>query len=97
LRKSKGSRSRTRRLLSKKPRERGKISISRILHNYLPGEKVCIKIDSGIHKGMPHRRYHGKIGVVKEKRGRSYILEVGKGNETKILITRPEHFKSHEG
>jgi large subunit ribosomal protein L21e len=97
LRKSKGYRSRTRRLLSKKPRERGKISISRILHDYLPGEKVCIKIDSGIHKGMPHRRYHGKIGVVKEKKGRSYILEVGKGSEAKILITRPEHLKPHEG
>lgn len=97
MRKSKGYRSGTRRLLSKKPRERGKISINRILHNYLPGERVCIKIDSGIHKGMPHRRYHGKIGVVKEKRGRSYVLGVGKGSETKILITRPEHLKSHEG
>ncbi len=97
MRKSKGYRSRTRRLLSKKPREGGKISISRILHNYSPGEKVCIKIDSGVHKGMPHRRYHGKIAIVKEKRGRNYMLKVGIGNMTKLLIARPEHLKPHEG
>ena len=96
MKKSRGYRSRTRRLLSKKPRERGKINISRILHKYSPREKVCIKIDSGIHKGMPHRRYHGKIGVVKEKRGSNYIVEVGRRNVTKLLIIRPEHLKPHE-
>ena len=97
LTKSKGYRSRTRRILSKNPREKGKISLSRILHDYAPGEKVCIKIDPSIHKAMPHRRYNGKIGVIREKRGRSYVLEIGKGNDAKRIISRPEHLKPHEG
>ncbi len=96
MRKSKGYRSETRQILSKKPRERGKISLSIIMHDYMPGDKACVKIDPSIHKAMPHRRYHGKIGVIKEKRGRSYVLEFGKGNNKKTIISRPEHLKPHE-
>ena len=62
--KSKGYRARTRSLLRRKPRERGKISLSKILYNYKPGDKAVIKIDPSVHKGMPHRRYQGKIGVI---------------------------------
>ena len=97
LRKSKGLRSGTRRLLSKKPRERGKINLSRILHDYKPGDRVCVKIDPSIHKGMPHKRYHGKIGIIKNRKGRSYVLEVGIGSGIKEIIARPEHFKPHKG
>ena len=99
LRKSKGFRSGTRRLLSKKPRDRGKISLGRILHDYTPGDRVCVKIDPSVHGGMPHKRYHGKIGIVKERRGRSYILEMGMGSGVKYkeIIARPEHFNPHKG
>jgi large subunit ribosomal protein L21e len=97
LRKSKGLRSGTRRLLSKKPGERGKINLSKILHNYKPGDRVCVKIDPSIHKGMPHKRYHGKIGIIKNRKGRSYVLEVGIGGGIKEIIARPEHVKPHKG
>jgi len=97
LRKSKGYRAKTRRLLKKKPRERGKTGLSRILHEYKQGEKVVVKIDSSIHKGMPHRRYHGKIGVIVDKRGRAYIVDVTQGKAVKEIIVRPEHLKLHIG
>jgi len=97
LRKSKGYRAKTRRLLKKKPRERGKTGLSRILHEYKPGEKVVVKIDSSIHKGMPHRRYHGKIGVIVDKRGRAYIVDVTQWKAVKEIIVRPEHLKPHMG
>ena len=94
VRRSKGYRSRTRTLFRKKPREKGKVGLSRLLRTYNPGDKVMIRIDSSVHKGMPHRRYHGRIGVIKAKRGRSYIIEVTVGKQTRTVIARPEHIES---
>ncbi|HML02429.1 MAG TPA: 50S ribosomal protein L21e [Candidatus Bathyarchaeia archaeon] len=88
---SQGIRNRTRALLTKEPREKGKIGLSKLLHDYQPGEKVAIKINSTIQKGMPHRRYQGKIGVVLNKRGRAYTVRVPQGNATKEITVRPEH------
>ncbi len=97
MKKSKGYRSRTRALLSKKPRQRGKIGLSRLLQNYQLGSRVRVRIDPSVHKGMPHKRFHGKIGTVVEKRGRSYVVEVNFMNEKKKAITRPEHLEPHRG
>lgn len=97
LRKSKGYRAKTRRLLKKEPRERGKTRISKILHEYTPGSRVVVKIDPSVHKGMPHRRYHGKIGTVISKRGRSYIISVTQGDAVKEIIVKPEHLEPYAG
>ena len=97
MRKSKGNRAKTHTLLKKKPREKGKIGLSKILREYASGDKVVIKIDSSVHKGMPHRRYHGRIGVIAEKRGRAYVVNVTQGNATKQIIVRPEHLEPHIG
>jgi len=90
---SKGYRARTRRLLKKRPRERGKIRLSKLLYQYELGNRVVIKIDPSVHKGMPHKRYHGKVGTVIEKRGRSYIVSVTQGKAVKEIIVRPEHLE----
>jgi len=84
-------------LLRKKPRERGKLGLSRILHQYALGEKVVVKIEPSFHKGMPHSRYHGKVGVVAGKRGRAYIIKVTQGNALKEIIVRPEHLVPYRG
>jgi large subunit ribosomal protein L21e len=91
MKKSKGYHTRTRRLFKKGLRERGKKRVSALLHEYQSGHQVVIKIDSSTQKGMPHRRYYGKIGTVVEKRGRSYIIKVANGNAHKNIIVRPEH------
>ncbi len=93
VRRSKGYRSRTRALFRKSPREKGKVGLSRLLRKYNAGDRVLIRIDSSVHKGMPHRRYHGRVGVVKERRGRSYVIEVGMRRQTRTLIVRPEHLE----
>lgn len=90
---SHGYRSRTRKLLKKKPRERGLFPLSRVMYPYKVGEKVTIIIDPSVHKGMPHRRYHGKVGVVLERRSRAYVVEVYLGRKKKTLIVRPEHMR----
>jgi large subunit ribosomal protein L21e len=91
MRRSKGYRSRTRSLLRKHPRERGKIGLSRILRAYQIGDKVTILLEASVHKGMPHRRYHGRSGTIQEKRGKSYVVNVEIGKQTKQIIARPEH------
>jgi len=87
----KGYQMNTRALLKRDPRERGKTTLSKVLQSYNEGDKVVVKIDSSVHKGMPHRRFHGRIGVVSARRGRSYVIHVTQGDATKEIIVRPEH------
>ena len=93
MRGSKGYRSGTRSLLTKEPRQRGKVRLSKLLQGYQPGNRVLIKIDSSVQKGMPHRRFHGRIGIVIEKRGRSYVVSVSQGDAVKEIVVRPEHLE----
>jgi len=90
-RRAKGFRHKSRTLLTRNPRERGKTSLTKILRGYEIGEKVVVKIDPSVHKGMPHRRFHGRVGVIVTKRGRSYVVHVPQGDATKEIIVRPEH------
>jgi len=96
MRKSKGYRAGTRRLLKKEPRERGKTRLSKLLHEYQPGSRVVIRIDASVPKGMPHKRYHGKVGTVVDKRGRSYLVSVTQGEAVKEIIVKPEHLEPYK-
>ncbi|MBO3753892.1 MAG: 50S ribosomal protein L21e [Candidatus Brockarchaeota archaeon] len=88
-----GRRIKTRSLLRKKVRERGIKPPSYLLQDYRPGDRVILKYDPSVHKGMPHRRFYGKIGTVIGKRGGAYVIQVVDGDKTKTLIARPEHLK----
>ena len=50
-------------------------------------------IDPRQHKGLPHRRYHGKVGTVNEVGRRSVTLDIKLGKKSKTLITRFDHIK----
>ncbi len=91
--KAKGYRRRTRSLLRRKVREKGKTGLSKILREYKPGDRVVIKLDSSVHKGMPHRRFHGKVGVIENARGKAYIVNVTQGEAVKEIVVRPEHLE----
>lgn len=84
---SHGYRRRTRSLL----RKRGSTGLSHILTDYTPGQNVVIKIDSTQVKGMPHRRFNGLVGVVKETGRRSLVIDVNVGDKVKTVISRKEH------
>jgi len=92
--KTKGYRVKTRTLFRKSPRETGMRPLGNLLHEYNCGDKVVIVIDPAFHKGMPHRRYHGKVGVILEKRGRAYVINLEAAGE-KTVIARPEHIKPY--
>jgi large subunit ribosomal protein L21e len=95
MKKSKGFRSGSRRLLTKEPRERGKLSLSKLLYEYQPGSQVVVKIEPSVQKGMPHRRYHGRVGTIMNKRGRSYVVSVSQGDAVRVIIARPEHLEPY--
>jgi large subunit ribosomal protein L21e len=88
-----GRRIKTRSLLRKSVREKGIKPPSYLLQDYKPGDKVVLKYDPSVHKGMPHRRFYGKVGTIMGKRGKAYVLQVVDGDKTKTLIARPEHLK----
>ncbi|MEL9939755.1 MAG: 50S ribosomal protein L21e [Ignisphaera sp.] len=89
-----GLRHRTRKLMKKSVRERGAIPpLSRVLIEYRVGDKVYIDVNPAIHRGMPHRRYIGKVGKVVGFRGRALIVEVEVGSKIKKLFLLPEHVK----
>jgi len=90
-RRAKGFQHKSRTLLTRKPRERGKTSLTKILHGYEAGENVVVTINPSVHKGMPHRRFQGRVGVIAAKRGRSYVVHVSQGDASKEIIVRPEH------
>src|SRR5207247_10651880 len=93
MKRSKGIRNRTRTLLRRNPRDRGKSPLGRILTSYAPGQMVTISINPSIQKGMPHRRYHGRVGMISEKRGRAYVSQVTTGKVPRIIIARLELIK----
>ncbi|KAG2474450.1 MAG: 50S ribosomal protein L21e [Nitrosopumilales archaeon] len=86
---SHGFRHKSRSVLTKK-QPRG---VSFLLREYHEGERALVIIDSRQHKGMPHRRYHGKVGIVRNIGRRSITLDIKLGNKTKTLITRFDHVK----
>lgn len=86
---SKGFRRKSRMLLSK-DKVRG---LSYLLHEYKIGDRVAIIIDPSEHNGMPHRRFHGRVGIVESVGRRTLSVRVRMGDKEKIVIGRLNHFK----
>ena len=73
--------------------KKGPRGVSFLLRKYQVGDQAVVIIDPSQHKALPHRRYHGKVGVVSEVGRRTVTLHVKLGNKTKTLITRLDHIK----
>ena len=87
---SHGTRVKTRSVLTKGNVVRG---ISYLLYEYKVGDKVVVDVDPREHNTTPHRRFHGKIGVVEEVGRRTLKVSVMIGDKKKILQTRFNHIK----
>lgn len=77
----------------KKIRKKGKISLSTYFHSYKPGDKVVLVLDVSEAKGKFPEQFHGKIGTIKKKQGRAYVVEFLNGKVVKKIITTPAHLK----
>jgi large subunit ribosomal protein L21e len=87
---SHGRRRKSRSLLTKDNVVRG---LSYLLINYKIGENVIVDIDPREHDTTPHRRFQGKVGVVREVGRRTLKVSVMIGKKQKILQTRLNHIK----
>jgi large subunit ribosomal protein L21e len=94
LAKSHGFRRRTRSLLKASRTKKG---LSSLLVDYSPKDRVVVKIDPSQVKGMPHRRFNGLVGIVRETGRRAVTLDVQVGDKAKTLIARKEHIVRLEG
>ena len=72
-------------------------TLAPFLQVYKEGDEVVIDIDPAQVKGMPHRRFQGKIGKIDEVQRRSLTISVPQGGKMKKVIARLEHIKPHLG
>jgi len=86
---SKGFRRSTRSKLKKKVRQ--KFKVTEYMKEFKSKDKVVIKIDPSSQRGMPFPKFKGKVGEVKEKRGKAYVIKIRIGKKVKEIISRPEH------
>src|SRR5215212_4810817 len=87
---SHGSRVKARSILTKSNVVRG---VSYLLYDYKVGDKVVVNVDPREHNTTPHRRFHGRIGVVEGVGRRTLKVSVMIGDKKKILQTRFNHIK----
>ena len=78
-----GVRARTRDLFARGFRKKGTIPLSTYLRTFKVGDYVDVKVNGAIHKGMPHKFYHGRTGRVWNVTKRAVGVEVNKQVWTK--------------
>ncbi len=88
-----GYRKKSRQKLRVRARERGKVTISKIIKRFNLGDSVAFIQNASVQKGMPHPKWKGLVGRVVEKRGASYVVLVNVGDAQKKVISRPVHLK----
>lgn len=87
---SHGTRRKSRSVLTKRNILRG---LSYLLVDYHVGDKVVIDIDSREHTTLPHRRFQGRMGIVKEVGRRILKVSLMMGGKQKTLQVKFNHVK----
>ena len=88
-----GDRRKTRYKDKKGSNEKGKISIRNYFQTFNEGDAVVLKAEPAVQKGIYFRRFHGKAGTVKAKRGNCYDVEIKDFNKTKTVLVHPVHLQ----
>ncbi|MBU0532305.1 50S ribosomal protein L21e [Candidatus Micrarchaeota archaeon] len=77
---------------TRKLRGKSKVSIANTVRSFKIGEKIRI-CPKAKREGLPHLRYRNRYGVVVEKRGKSYVVEIQDYKKKKQLIVGSIHLK----
>ncbi len=89
-------RRKTRHLLKKAIRQKGKISITNFFAEYNPGDKVALKAEPAYQKGFYHKRFHGKVATILSKKGKCYFVSINDQGKDKKLIVHPVHLSRRQ-
>lgn len=76
----------------KKVRTRGKLPLSKYFQEFNGGESVAIVAEASINQNFP-KRLQGRTGVVQERRGKSYVVNIKDQEKEKQFIVEPIHLK----
>ena len=79
--------------MQKTRREKGKLSLSRYFQTFEDGQRVLLKAEPSIQKGLYFLRFHGKTGTITGKKGRCYEVSIKDFDKTKKLIVHPVHLR----
>ncbi len=88
-----GPQQNTRKILKKKARDRGKLSVVKFFQEFKEGERVMIKAEPSVKKNIPHRRFLNKPGIIIGKRGHAYRVRVNDLNKEKDIFVLPIHLR----
>jgi ribosomal protein L21E len=79
--------------MSKSTRKKGKISLTQMFAKFTVGDKVLLYAEPAVQKGIFHRRFYGKTGIVKGSQGKCYKVEVNDNKKPKIFVVHPVHLR----
>ncbi len=79
-------------LRRKNIKEKGKIKLSEYFQKFNENDRVSIKRELGVNASFPSR-LQGRSGVIKGKRGNSYIVKLKDVNKEKSYIIHPVHLR----
>lgn len=88
-----GFRRKTRHKLQKRKRDKGKVTLTRILQEFKTGDKVRVMQEPAVQGGMPNPKFKNSIGAVIGRQGKSYIVELLDFNKVKRVISAGVHLK----
>ncbi|MDO8554104.1 MAG: 50S ribosomal protein L21e [Candidatus Micrarchaeota archaeon] len=77
---------------TKKLRVKEPVTISKLVKSFEIGNKVIIH-PRAYQRGVPALRYINKQGIIIEKRGECYVVEIKDMNKTKYLVSHPVHLQ----
>eukprot|EP01099_Mayorella_cantabrigiensis_P004115 TRINITY_DN309_c0_g1_i1.p1 TRINITY_DN309_c0_g1~~TRINITY_DN309_c0_g1_i1.p1 ORF type:complete len:161 (-),score=21.69 TRINITY_DN309_c0_g1_i1:143-625(-) len=83
-----GYRARTRHLFARAFKTHGHLGITKYLTNFKIGDYVDVVGSGNVHKGMPHKYYHGKTGRIWNVSPRAVGVIVNKRVRTRIIPKR---------
>ena len=88
-----GFRRKSRKKLKKSQSQKGKISLRAYLQEFKEGDKVVLKAEPAVQKGMYFPRFHGRAGIVQAKKGKCYQVLIKDINKEKVINVHPVHLK----
>jgi len=80
-------------MVKRKPiKTRGKLKLSRYFQTFDKGARVAVVEESAVQFSFP-LRLQGLTGIVLERRGKSYLVQIKDKNKEKQFLIEPIHLK----
>lgn len=86
-----GYRRKTRMLMRKNVRDKGKIKLAAYFAIFKEGDKVALRAEPAVQSGIYNLRFHGKVGTIAGKQGTCYQVAITDGGKAKTVIVHPVH------